>query len=294
MRIVVVGNAATDEFLTVDAWPSPGMSVLAESGLQDLGGKGANQAIMLARCGIEVRLVTCVGRDEAGDAILSALAEEGVSFAGRQTDACATDRSVVLIGPLGENAIVTTVGCAGLIGPDEIDAAAAASAPGDGLLLQGNLSVELTGRTLERARQRGLRTAFNPSPVRTGFPGLLGMVHLLIVNAHEATALSGASDVSSAVDKLLSLGAGTVVVTLGADGVAAATGTQRLRVPARKVTVCDTTGAGDTFAGVLVASWLREEIVSKANLEAAVGAAAVTVGRAGTRGAFPTPDELSD
>lgn len=291
MRIIVIGNAAVDEALAVTAWPTPGTSVLATAGSRDLGGKGANQAIMLARCGMDVDLLTSVGRDEHGDWIFASLAEEGIGVTGCRRCDGLSDRSVILVNPDGENAIVTTTTCAEQIDRDDVDGAIARGA--DALLLQGNLPLDLTRRALEGARAKGLRTAFNPSPVRDGFADLLPLVDLLIVNAHEAEAMSGVGTPTDAADELVATGAGTVVATLGADGAIARGRGLALAVPADAATVRDTTGAGDTFAGVLVAGWLERGTIVAADLAVAASAAALTVSRKGTRAAFPTRAELA-
>lgn len=293
MRTVVIGNAVVDDFLAIETWPRPGMSVIADSGGRDLGGKGANQAIVLARCGTEVELLTCVGRDEPGDWIVSALAAEGVSTRRcKRSDGVATDRSTVLVGPAGENAIITTVACMDELTIGDIDDALDAAASGDKLLLQGNLPLEKTRAALIAARARKMITAFNPSPVREGFAALLPLVDQLLVNAHEAQALSRRNDPAEAAAELRAQGAGAVVVTLGANGVLANTAAGVLRVPARRAGAVDTTGAGDTFAAVLIALWQRPGAIDDADLATAAAAAAITIGRQGTRSAFPSRDEL--
>jgi ribokinase len=293
VRIWVIGNAAVDESLTVEAWPAPGMSVFAANTGRDLGGKGANQALILARCGVDVGFLTLVGDDEAGAWVLATLAAEGIADLRASRTATGTDRSVILVGPAGENAIVTTVDCAASLTPDDVRAALVGATPGDALLVQGNLTLEATRAALSGARAGGLATAFNPSPIRDGFAALLPLVDLLIVNLHEARSLSGEGDPSAAAKALRRAGAGVVVVTLGGDGVLAETADGSITVPAAAAEVVDTTGAGDTFAGVLIARWTRAGVLRPADVAAAAAAAAITVGRRGTRAAFPSREELA-
>lgn len=293
MRVWVIGNVAVDESLTVDAWPAPGASVLAADAGRDLGGKGANQALILARCGVDVGFSTSVGDDEAGGWVLATLAAEGIAELRAGRAEAPTDRSIIFVGPAGENAIVTTVACAASLTAEDVRATMVSAAPRDALLVQGNLSLESTRAALSGARAGGLATAFNPSPIRDGFVELLPFVDLLIVNLHEAQSLSGASDPSVAARVLRRAGATAVVVTLGGDGVIAEAAEDSFVVPAAAAEVVDTTGAGDTFAGVLIARWASTRVLRPADIAAAAEAAAITVGRRGTRSAFPSREELA-
>ncbi|WP_421723776.1 PfkB family carbohydrate kinase [Bauldia sp.] len=290
MRVLVIGNAAVDETLALADWPAPGVSVLASPGGHDLGGKGANQAAMLARCGVRVDLVTAIGSDDAATRIRECLAVDGIATPQLRLCEGPSDRSVILVSRDGENAIVTTTDCADRIDPGDVDRAL--TADHHALLVQGNLSERVTEHALRKAKARGLKTAFNPSPVRASFSGLLPLVDLLVVNAHEAHALSGVAGSPDAARALLARGAKTAVITLGAEGALSHTEEGVIDVPAKAVTVRDTAGAGDTFAGVLVAGWLERSRVTASELERATSAAAITVGRPGTRSSFPTRDEL--
>src|ERR1700678_4184940 len=111
---LVLGNATIDELMTVDTWLAPGQTVVVGPPRRDLGGKGANQALVLSRTGAPVRFVDAIGRDAEGDWIAERLHAEGLSDDLVRVDA-ATDRSLIFVNPEGENAIASTVAAAGSI-----------------------------------------------------------------------------------------------------------------------------------------------------------------------------------
>ena len=106
-RAFVIGNAAWDEALHLAALPAPGASVHVRRGAAGPGGKGANQAVVLARAGVPVTLVATIGRDARGEALAAALTAEGLGGGLVRRDV-ATDWSVILLTPDGENAVLTT------------------------------------------------------------------------------------------------------------------------------------------------------------------------------------------
>ena len=290
---LVLGNAGVDEAMTVDAWPTPGQTVIVGPPRRDLGGKGANQALMLARAGAPVRFVAAIGRDADGDWIAESLRRAGLPQAELWRVDRTTDRSLIFVNRAGENAIASTTDAA-----RSIDAAAATAlvlslAPGDVLVLQGNLTLAATHAALEAARSRGIRTMFNPSPIQAGFADLLGLIDLLVLNEGEAAALSGGAGSDGAVAILRERGADAVVLTLGGRGAIFASPAGSGHVPARAVAVVDTTGAGDTFAGVLAAAVYQRGLSLDFAIRAATEAAALAVQRQGTLAAFPSADEVA-
>ena len=285
----VIGNAAVDTIFRVDRFPLPGETVVARGVSEDLGGKGANQAVVAARAGAKVRLVAAVGDDAAGLRIRDALRAEGMMVDGLVTSAAPTDRSSICVDAAGENTIVSVTDAAA--GFDPIASGALADVrPGDTVLCQGNLTVDALVSCLEAARKQGAVTVLNPSPVfaTRGFDWRLASV--VIVNAVEAVELGGTDHYDDAARRLRAAGAGTVVVTLGAGG-AASIGEGEVRVEAPHVKAIDTTGAGDVFCGVLTALRLQGLPWRRA-LAVATGAAAICVTRRGVMASFPSADEI--
>lgn len=278
MRLLVIGNAAVDRCYRVDWLPREGESVLAAPATVEPGGKGLNQAVMAARTGAAVTLLAMLGSDDAGAMLRRHLRDEGLDGSFLLEHAGPSDESIVLVGSAGDNLIVTTHAAAASLPPTAASAAIATLAPGDGLLMQGNLAERTTIDSLAAARARGARTLFNPSPLRPGTATALSHVDILIANAAEAAALA---------DSVVPV----TITTLGAAGARLRTAAGSRLVPAPAVTAVDTTGAGDVLAGVL-AGYLTQDNTLEAALDLAIRAASLKVSRAGTAAALPSAAEL--
>lgn len=286
MKAFVIGNVALDETLAVEDFPQPGASIFGAALSRDLGGKGANQAIAMARTGLDCRLVSAVGDDARGAEIRDRLAAEGLNADLLTLTGVASDFSMILMTP-HENAVITTREAASAVTPDQVRAALSEGVAGDLLAMQGNMRAGTTLAALVEAQARGIATAVNPSPLQPDFKDLWAHVNTVFVNEGEAAALGG-------VDALLAAGVQSVVLTLGGQGAALIRSDMRVQVPAQPVTVVDTTGAGDCFMAVALASGLlRDAGVDARALDHATRAAAHTVARAGTVAAFPDRDTMA-
>ncbi|SHG23474.1 ribokinase [Kaistia soli DSM 19436] len=291
--LLVLGNATVDEAMGVETWPSPGQTIIAGAPKRDLGGKGANQAIVAARAGADVRFVAAIGNDADGRWVADALASEGLNVDELMIAATATDRSLIFIDPNGENAIVSTVNASLSIKPDTVEALVGDLAAGDQILMQGNLSLDATRAGFAAARRAGIHTLFNPSPLHAGHGELLGMVDVLVVNEGEARSLSQEFSAVASAKALRDAGVREVIVTLGGRGAVFCDASGLHHVSADTVEVVDTTGAGDTFMGVLAAGLFTHRMTGIAALRAASLAAAITVQRAGTLASFPARNEIA-
>jgi len=291
-KLLVLGNVAVDETYAVGRLPTPGESILAHSRARDLGGKGANQAIVAARAGIEVRLVAAVGQDDAGRWLRQEIASEGLVLSYLVDCPAPSDASVIFLANDADNMIVTTGLAARHLGADDAIRAVHAMAPGDAIVMQGNLDPDVTGRALAAGRQHGLATVFNPSPSHAEFAGLCSLASLVVANRNEARELTGEAEPLRAGQALLARGAASVVVTLAEGGAMLFDDDGAHAVKGAAVTPVDSTGAGDTFIGVLLAAAIRVGTVTTTCLLAAAEAAAITVSRPGARSSFPTRDEI--
>lgn len=291
MRVHVIGNVCVDTTFRLDRFPQPGETLNASGHADGLGGKGANQAVAAARTGADVRFHAAIGNDDAGAWIRQQLSRD--LDAGRLTTLpLPSDRSTIMVDAQGENLIVTGASCAAAFDPLADSGFAPSIERGDIVVMQGNLRADVTTACLLAARDAGAMTIFNPSPLAAGHAPPLGAVSLVVVNAGEAAQLTGAGDPALAARELIRQGAGTAIVTLGAQGCLVADGEGRIeRIAAPKVAVVDTSGAGDVFCGCL-AGCLAAGMDLTAAARIAVRAAAISVGRAGTLESCPDRREM--
>jgi ribokinase len=296
--VFVVGSANLDYVLAVERRPGPGETVAGATLSTHGGGKGANQAVAAARLGAPVRMLGMVGNDAAGSSLLESLARAGVETSLiATTDKAATGAAFITLTPDGENSIVVASGANHQVTDGQVEQAADAIRAADALLLQLELPMEAVARAAALAADAPTTVVLNLAPPAELPRGLLEQVDVLVTNEHEAAALldrappDSPQAATAAARALLERGPRAAVVTLGGAGAVLATGDTDHAVPAVKVDVVDTTGAGDAFVGALGA-----RLVAGDSLEVAV-AYAVTVGaaavrRQGAQGSFPTPDEV--
>ncbi len=280
-RVVVIGNAGLDLRLEVPRLPQAGETLIGSSAARAPGGKGLNQAVVAARCGVSTVFCAPLGNDEAeANEVERHLSPEGFARLTLPRLPYATDFSLLMVLPNGENSIVSTSACSLALTTAQAQPALRNMGEGDVLLMQGNLSLDTTASLLTAARQRKVTTIFNPAPFWPGAERLTGLCSLVIANQIEAKALGASIDDADAA-----------IVTLGAGGCLLVEPGQRRSFPAETVTAIDTTGCGDTFCGVMAAALARGFTTDKA-IGAAQKAAALTATRPGAFAALPSRDEL--
>jgi ribokinase len=293
MHVHVVGNACVDTTFRLGRFPAAGETLNAIACADSLGGKGANQAVAAARMGASVTLWTALGKDSAGAWIRSRLDKELADVQVNEFD-LPSDRSTIVIDAGGENFIVSGVACSEAFEPTAQTALARRIAPGDILVLQGNLRGAATNACLRAAQENGGRTVLNASPIDAAALPDFGLADVLVVNQSEAKALTGKDDMAAAAGALAAKGAGTVVITLGAEGCLVLGPDQAgsLRLPAPRVEALDTSGAGDVFCGCL-AGGLAKGMSVTSGLKIALAAAAIAVTRPGTLSSCPSASEMA-
>lgn len=288
--IHVVGNAGIDTIFRVDRFPLPGETLVARAMREDIGGKGANQAIVVSRAGAQVSLAAAIGDDDGGRRVRAVLASEGVLGDRLHIWTGATDRSAIYVDATGENTIVSATDAARAFDPAEAGLLGDIG-PGDVVLCQGNLSVSALVKCLAFAKARGAATMLNASPSfdTRGFDWRIA--DSVIVNEVEAAGLSDGGDALRGAARLRAAGVSDVILTLGSKG-AALIGSERIEVAATKVSTVDTTGAGDVFCGVLTAA-RAAGAPWRAALASAAEAAAIAVTRPGVYASFPMRGEIA-
>ncbi|MEU1972201.1 PfkB family carbohydrate kinase [Microbacterium sp. NPDC019599] len=304
MKVAVVGSVNMDVVARVAHVPAPGETLLARSWSRGGGGKGANQAVAAARAAAaSVAFIGAVGDDGDGQALRAGLESDGIDVTGLESAEAPTGVALISVGDDGENAIVVVAGANATASPLSPQQTAVV-ADADVVVAQLEIPVE---RVLEASRLRRPDALFvlNASPSAPfGDNGvadrLLSACDVLIVNEHELrdVARTTAADLWDAVDAVAER-VGAVVVTLGSQGSIVAVGAERRSVAAFPARAVDTTGAGDTYCGVLAARLgaRRDGLTIDAVADAARvagAAAALAVGRHGAQASVPTADEVDD
>jgi ribokinase len=283
--IVVVGSINLDVVVEVERHPAPGETVLGGDRLELPGGKGANQAVAAARLGAEVAFVGRVGDDDAGRRLRDGLAAEGVDVAHVRVDPEApTGMALIAVDRAGENTIVVSSGANARVIAADVAAAGDVLAAATVTLVQHEVPEEAVAAAIADA---GGTVVLNPAPARP----VVAPVDVLIPNRGELEALAGRSGDPVELARGLSV-AQAVVVTLGSEGAVVVEGSRVERIPAPRVDVVDTTGAGDAFCGALAQALdAGADLVEAARR--AVGAAAASVAKPGAQGGLPYCADLT-
>lgn len=279
--VTVVGSINVDLVVRAAQLPAAGETVLGRGVERVAGGKGANQAVALARLGVAVDLVSAVGTDEHGAWVLASLEE--VDRTGVATMPGPTGLALVTVDDAGENSIVVVPGANALVRP-----------PARGttnLVVQLEVPVDVVDAAVRAAT--GL-VVLNAAPAVPLTAELLSRVDVLVVNETEALVLAGCADLEGALHILVPQVREGVVVTLGSAGCRVVTLTQTATVPARPVPaaeLADTVGAGDAFVAALTWALLGGSSLTEA-ARVACTAGSLAVRRRGARSS-PTHTELA-
>ena len=299
MGILVFGSANIDETYSVPHMVARGETLAATAVTRRSGGKGLNQAIACARAGTPTAFAGAIGED--GRFLLGELEAAGVDTSRvRVLKGERTGVAVIQNDAAGDNCILLYGGANRCIAAEQVAGALEGYGPGDMVVLQNE--VNLTGTVIRAAHARGISVALNPSPLDEAVLAMpLDLVGYLLLNEVEAAQLLGAQAAGAVAsadwDEVAALlGArfprATVVLTLGGAGsMLIAEGEVSVRQPARSREVVDTTAAGDTFTGFLLAALARGEEPAAA-MELAARAAGLAVSRPGAAPSIPTLEEV--
>jgi ribokinase len=245
--ILVFGSINVDLIVPVPHLPEPGETVLGGDYAFLPGGKGGNQALAARRAGAAVMLAGAVGMESFADIALDLLRREGVDTRLVRVVAQPTGCAAIMVSGQGENLIAVASGANASVRSDQVDDDLLGASTT--LVTQMEVPPGETEILIRRVRARGGRSLLNLAPARAIDPALLEEIDLVVANEGEATALG-----SDPARLALRLRQG-LVVTRGASGSTSflRDGT-RIEVPALPIEPVDTTGAGDTFVGVLAAA----------------------------------------
>lgn len=280
MAIYNLGSINADLLYAVPHLPVAGETLAAKGHKRGLGGKGANMSVAAARGAARVIHIGAVGAD--GRWARDLLTEFGVDTRYIDIVDTVTGHALIMLEPGGENAIILHPGANHAIAPSKLGLALAEASPGDILLLQNETSLQVDAARI--GADMGMRVIYAAAPFAVdAVAAVLPLIDMLILNAVEAEQLAAAMGQQPDM-----LDVANVVVTRGAQGCSwyQREGRKAAHFPARPVQVVDTTGAGDTFTGYLLAGLDRGQPMEQA-IALATKAAALMVTRLGTAEVIP-------
>ncbi len=297
-RVVVVGSLNQDLVVNLERMPLSGETVFGDDLERHAGGKGLNQAVAAARLGAAVSMVGSISADSAGDFLMKVVNEEGIDATHIARVDGLSGTAVIEVERSGANRIVVIPGANAKVNADQVRAALGAIPDIAVVLTQGEVPADAVHAAMATGRARGARTILNPSPVQDYSDEIYDLVDIAVPNEHEIELITGrpaptAAEATAAARRLAERGAGTVVVTRGANGSVWSTLTRSGSAGSFTVRAVDTVAAGDAFCGVLAAAIAEGRSLSEAlRWGRAAGALAAT--RAGAVPSLPRRDEVEE
>jgi ribokinase len=297
-QIVVVGACMIDLISYVPRFPQMGETLHGTEFRMGYGGKGANQAIMAAKLGSKVVMVSKVGDESFGAGTLENFKKNGVStdFVYKSQEEF-SGVAPIFVTPKGENSIVIVSGANNKLTAMEIEKASNEIKQSSYLICQLEIEVELSLIALRLAKKLGVSTILNPAPARSSLPEeIYKLTDIFCPNESEAELLTGKKinsmeDIEEMAKQFVTAGAKSVIITLGENGCYVLSNGVGKHVPANKVSVVDSTGAGDAFVGAL-AHFLDLGIDIFESSKRASAVATISVQGKGTQSSFPERDQL--
>lgn len=285
--ILVVGSANWDEFFQVAELPTDGATIFGSQISASPGGKGLNQAIAAHRAGGNVKFGLSIGDDDAGEKLISFLSGQQLPHDSILSADLPTGRALITIDSGGRNQIVVLPGAN--LNP-QLSKFELGGAPGY-LVLQLEIGMESVLNLAQRASAAGCKVVLTPAPVAQFDSRVLEFIDVLVMNKTESQEITGFNTPGEAI-RFLDGKVDSVVITMGDQGCIISTSKSApVKLPAQVVQVFDSTGAGDTFCGYLVAELAGgSDLVSAA--ETATVAAALSVQLAGAAPSIPTKSEV--
>lgn len=289
MKLAVVGSINADISVTAERIPQKGETVRGSSVSTSPGGKGANQAVAMARLGADVEMFGCVGDDENGRQMLKNLRQEGVGI----SHVCVlkgvpTGMAMITVGE-SDNTVVIVAGANQMVDQAYVEAMKEQLKAYDLVVLQQEIPLDAVYDVIDFCWENQIPVVLNPAPAAAVPMEIVDKATYLTPNEHEAKLIFGEQ---TEMDALLRQYPEKLIITQGEKGVSVCRKSgEILNVPARKSTVVDTTGAGDTLNGAFAVRIAAGDDIESA-LRYANIAAGLSVEKSGAQGGMPTNAEV--
>ncbi|MFC4387870.1 MULTISPECIES: ribokinase [Gracilibacillus] len=296
--IVVLGSINMDVIVESPKYPNYGETLFCDAISMTPGGKGANQAVTVARLGKKISLIGAVGKDNAGNQLLKNLQSQGVDTTNvLEITEKGSGTFVAIVDETGENTMVGTKGANDYITEEDVKKAFE-NIESTILLLQMETSKESIIAAMKIAKERGMFVILDPAPAGGIFEEAFQYADLILPNQQETEKITGikVTDEKTALEaakKINSLGIENVIVKMGAQGSLVYQNGESTLVDSIKVDAVDTVGAGDCYAGAIACEFLDSNNLVQAAKFASV-AASIKVSRTGGHNSIPTLIEMKE
>ncbi len=297
-KAIVAGSANMDVVLSVSHAPKGGESIFCDDMQFIGGGKGSNQAIALARLGMDTAFFGCVGNDQEGDALVALLTASGVDTSLVMRCAAHTGMAYVILERGGENRIIVSPGANESITLQHIEALRAQISKAEIVLLQLEIPLEVVSALIQVCRQEQVRVVVDAGPIRGCTPQMLRGAYCVSPNQSELSALLGKEitseqDMIEAAKELLTYDIDCILLKLGSRGCMYIDHKQTIALSAFRVDVVDTTAAGDSFTAGFAAA-LMEGMDIPSAMEYANKCGSVAVTRMGASSSLPSKEDIEN
>lgn len=297
-KILVVGSINVDLVVNTDEIPKVGETVLGKSLSQIPGGKGANQAVAIAKVGGDVTLLGKVGSDHYGKSALKSMRESGVNIEHIEKTDKSTGIAIINVDKVGNNNIVVVPGANFSVDKDYLNKNKEAFIEADIVVFQLEIPLVSVKEGLKISKSFNKITILNPAPAFDLDDETISYIDILIPNEHELARMANIEVVDKesmikAAKVLIKKGVKRIIVTLGSQGVFYVDKDNQKQYPAFKVEVVDTTAAGDSFIGGFSKSYVKNKDISKA-IEMGQITAALSIQKFGAQSSIPNQKEVED
>ena len=297
-NICVIGSLNMDLVVKVDTMPKGGQTLIGSNFKEVPGGKGANQAVAMARLGGNVSMIGKVGNDGFGQTLLNALKADNVNTDYIGIEEGPTGVALITVDKNAENSIVVAPGANFKVAVEDIDNNIEAINNSDIVVVQLETPLETIKYGLKKAKEAGKYTILNPAPAVVLEDEIIKNVDLLTPNETELEVLSGVEintedDIKRAAQIMIDKGVKELIVTLGSKGSLYINKERSMFKSAYKVQAVDTTAAGDSYTGALSVAFANGKNIEEA-MDFASKVGALSVMKEGAQSSLPTLKDVEN
>ena len=297
-NICVIGSLNMDLVVNVDTMPKPGQTIIGSNFKEVPGGKGANQAVAMARLNGNVSMIGKVGEDGFGQTLINSLKNDKVDTTYIQTAKGATGVALITVDKNAQNSIVVSPGANFEVKEDDIDNNIEAIKNSDIVVLQLETPLNTIKYALNKAKELNKYTILNPAPAVKLDDEIIKNVDLLTPNETELEIISGVSieteeDIQKAAQIMIEKGVKELIVTLGSKGSLYINKEKSMFILAYKVEAVDTTVAGDSYTGALAVALSQDKNIEDA-MDFASKVGALSVLKEGAQSSLPTLEDVKN